>query len=70
MTQPIIVTGYHGTLKAYVDAITTKGFNISTNPWEWLGDGIYFWQDALTVLPNGPNNGAVVGGTKTGTLPF
>jgi hypothetical protein len=43
----LIVWGYHGTTRARADAILSGGqFRISQNPWEWLGDGVYFWQDA------------------------
>lgn len=46
-----IVCGYHGTTLARADAILENGqFQLSQNPWDWLGDGVYFWQDA----PIGP----------------
>lgn len=40
------VWGYHGTTLQSANAILNNGFLVSQNPWEWLGDGIYFWQDA------------------------
>jgi hypothetical protein len=44
----LIVTGYHGTTQQRAEQILSHGFRLSTNPWEWLGDGVYFWQDAPT----------------------
>ncbi len=40
--------GYHGTLKNKVQDILQNGFKPSIseeNELEWLGDGIYFWED-------------------------
>ncbi len=40
--------GYHGTLKKKVKDILQNGFEPSIskeNELEWLGDGIYFWED-------------------------
>ena len=42
------MTGYHGTTQHRAEQILSHGFRLSTNPWEWLGDGVYFWQDAPT----------------------
>ena len=45
--EEIVVWGYHGTTQERADAILAHGqFRLSQNPWEWLGDGVYFWQDA------------------------
>jgi hypothetical protein len=44
--HPVNVHGYHGTLMSKVDSILKNGFQFSQNPWDWLGSGIYFWQDA------------------------
>lgn len=44
--EPIVVTGYHGTSKTAAQRILTEGFVPSVNEWDWLGHGIYFWQDA------------------------
>lgn len=41
-----IATGYHGTLAEYAPMILEEGLQPSKNPWEWLGPGVYFWQDA------------------------
>ena len=44
--RPIQVTGYHGTTLPRAQKILAEGFTLSQNAWEWLGDGVYFWQDA------------------------
>lgn len=44
--EPIIVTGYHGTSRSAADKILADGFQSSENEWDWMGTGIYFWQDA------------------------
>jgi hypothetical protein len=44
--EPIVVTGYHGTSLEAAEDILREGFKPSRRPWEWLGHGIYFWQDA------------------------
>jgi hypothetical protein len=46
MPRALIVNGYHGTTSSNVENILTKGFLPSTNSYDWLGHGIYFWQDA------------------------
>jgi hypothetical protein len=38
--------GYHGTSREAADAIERDGFRPSSPTTDWLGDGIYFWQDA------------------------
>ncbi len=38
--------GYHGTEQALADTILRDGFIPSTARGDWLGQGIYFWQDA------------------------
>ena len=40
------VYGYHGTSLQLAAVILQNGFNPSQNDYDWLGDGIYFWQDA------------------------
>lgn len=42
----IIVRGYHGTTLRAANSILDNGFDFSTNKYDWLGKGIYFWQDA------------------------
>ena len=41
------VTGYHGTSSAMADIIEREGFRLSRNDYDWLGDGVYFFQDGL-----------------------
>lgn len=45
----ILVTGYHGTSQTVARLVTAGGiqhFKHSANTYDWLGKGIYFWQDA------------------------
>jgi hypothetical protein len=44
--QEILVHGYHGTTVEKAEVICREGFRDSTNDYDWLGKGIYFWQDA------------------------
>lgn len=46
MTETIRIYGYHGTSAEAAAAILQDGFNISSNEYDWLGKGVYFWQDA------------------------
>lgn len=46
MSETIWVYGYHGTSMDRATAIIESGFNPSNNEYDWLGKGIYFWQDA------------------------
>lgn len=42
-----VVIGYHGTSAESAAAIIAGApFVQSQNNWDWLGDGIYFWEDA------------------------
>lgn len=40
-----IVEGFHGTTTNAVTDIMTDGFEMSRNKYDWLGDGIYFWEE-------------------------
>ena len=40
------VMGYHGTNILAANAILDEGFRISENQYDWLGDGVYFFQEA------------------------
>lgn len=40
------LVGYHGTSRERANLVISKGFEASANPFDWLGDGAYFWQDA------------------------
>jgi hypothetical protein len=42
----MIVYGYHGTSIEKATTILQQGFQASRNDYDWLGAGIYFWQDA------------------------
>src|SRR5712691_7761740 len=46
MSAIVPVTGFHGTSAASAERIMNSGFTISRNEWDWLGDGVYFFQDA------------------------
>ncbi len=40
------VTGFHGTSRASSGSILANGFDLSRNEYDWLGEGVYFFQDA------------------------
>jgi hypothetical protein len=40
------VIGYHGTSRQAALVVLRDGFRISRNEYDWLGDGVYFFQDA------------------------
>jgi hypothetical protein len=43
-----VVEGYHGTSwKRALQAVQFQGLSPSRNSWDWLGDGIYFWEGSL-----------------------
>jgi hypothetical protein len=47
MISPSIqVFGYHGTSKQKASIILLQGFRISDKDYDWLGEGVYFFQDA------------------------
>ncbi len=41
-----LVTGFHGTSAAAASEILKEGFFVSHNDYDWLGTGVYFFQDA------------------------
>jgi hypothetical protein len=48
---PRVVLGYHGCDPAFADGLISGDIPIadwrpSRNPYDWLGDGIYFWEHA------------------------
>lgn len=45
-TASVLVKGYHGTTAETVGRILAQGFRASRNDYDWLGDGVYFFQDA------------------------
>ncbi len=46
MDGPLRVIGYHGTSVRAARSILRRGFRLSRNEYDWLGDGVYFFQDA------------------------
>jgi hypothetical protein len=46
MNDRIEVYGYHGTSQTKATSILKNGFLASDNDYDWLGTGIYFFQDA------------------------
>jgi hypothetical protein len=46
INKPIEILGYHGTSQERAAAILSTGFRASDNDYDWLGTGIYFFQDA------------------------
>ena len=48
MLPPQIIFGYHGCDESVAQMIFSGGrLNPSTNPWDWLGHGIYFWERSV-----------------------
>lgn len=46
--DPRVVRCFHGTSTELAQvAVERRELPISRNPWDWLGDGIYFWEDNL-----------------------
>jgi len=46
MRRALSAIGFHGTDKSGSDGILREGFKISRNNYDWLGEGVYFFQDA------------------------
>lgn len=42
----VTARGFHGTTELAGRRILEDGFSVSQNDYDWLGDGIYFFQDA------------------------
>ena len=48
MLPPQIIFGYHGCDESVARMIFEGGqLKPSTNPWDWLGHGIYFWEKSV-----------------------
>ncbi len=45
MWSTTTVEGFHGTTLAAAQSIERDGFKLSEKRWDWLGDGVYFFQD-------------------------
>lgn len=45
--RPNLVIGFHGCDQSVVDMVVTgkEGLVASTNDYDWLGNGIYFWEN-------------------------
>jgi hypothetical protein len=61
-----IVLGYHGCDAAFAEAIFRGEISVaewkpSRNPYDWLGEGIYFWEHAPARARTWAARGAVVG---------
>lgn len=48
MGEILPVYGYYGTQQVAAARILEEGFQASENKYDWLGGGVYFWQDAPT----------------------
>jgi hypothetical protein len=48
VTPPTVVVGYHGTTEQKAAEILANGFELSRNPHDWLGDGVYYFELAPT----------------------
>ena len=48
MPSQTLVLGYHGCEKEVAEKLVAKQkpFKPSTNKYDWLGHGIYFWEDS------------------------
>ncbi len=46
LSEQRLLYGYHGTRKQSAQTILVEGFHPSRNPYDWLGDGVYFFEDA------------------------
>lgn len=46
MARARVAYAYHGTTEKAAKAILKSGFRASRNKYDWLGDGVYFFQDA------------------------
>lgn len=65
---PNLVLGFHGCNKTTFDKVMHQGEELkpSTNPYDWLGSGIYFWEHNLQRAKEWAENkygpdGAVIG---------
>ena len=61
-----IVLGYHGCDPQFVDdllagRVSGNDWRPSANPYDWLGEGIYFWEHAPARARDWMGRGAVIG---------
>lgn len=45
------IIGYHGTYPEWIDSIKENNFKESVNHDIWLGDGVYFFIDGISITP-------------------
>ena len=45
---PLTVLAFHGTSEKVAESVLAgkTELKVSSNPWEWLGNGVYFWENA------------------------
>ena len=45
---PLTVLAFHGTSEDVAEKVLSgrEELKVSQNPWEWLGNGVYFWENA------------------------
>jgi hypothetical protein len=65
MKDTLEIYGYHGTSQTKAASILENGFRASDNDYDWLGTGIYFFQDAPLrakqwATQQHPNNPAII----------
>jgi hypothetical protein len=66
ITAPRTVVGYHGCSQQAAEKILAEGrFEPSTNAYDWLGEGVYFWEYA----PYRALNWAILKCGRTGEQP-
>lgn len=73
--QPSFVLGFHGTDQSIVASVVdtpTRGLNRSESTTEWLGHGVYFWENdparALDWATNGRTKGKVTEPSVVGAI--
>lgn len=73
--QPSFVLGFHGTDESVVDAVVqapVNGLNKSESTTEWLGHGVYFWENdparALDGAAKGKTKGKVTEPSVVGAI--
>ena len=54
MRSPTLVLGYHGCDRAFGESVLAGKavLKASKNEWDWLGTGIYFWENSANRALN------------------
>lgn len=60
MDESIKLKGYHGTSKENAKLILVQNFNISKGDAEWLGSGVYFFTEGVSLPENNATKWAIV----------